>query len=158
MSSRSRLLTAAALMAALVACGTKRIAGTDIRDTRDTRAIVSLIDQYRTAAERRDAMTVLSLVSPRYFDDAGTPDPADDQDYEQLRERLPDDYAKLVTVRLGMGVKKIDVSDDAATADVFFDGHWRITTPSGEVAKQSNDVNRMTFARESGVWKITSGL
>jgi hypothetical protein len=158
MHSRSRLLTAAALALSLVACGAKRIPGTDIRDTRDTRAIVALIDEYRTAAERRDAQTVLSLVSQRYFDDAGTADPADDQDYAQLVRRLPDDYAKLASVRLGIGVKAIDVKDDRATADVFFDGHWRIATPTGEVAKQSSDVNRMDFVRESGSWKIASGL
>lgn len=158
MSSRSRLLTAVALGLSLAACGTKRIPGTEIRDTRDTRAIVSVIDQYRTAAERRDAHTVLSLVSTRYFDDAGTPDPADDQDYGQLQKRLPVDYAKLASVRLGMGVRKIDVKDDSASADIFFDGHWRIATATGEVAKQSNDVNRMTFVREDGAWKIASGL
>jgi len=158
MSSRSRLLAATAVVIGLAACGTKRIPGTEIRDTSDTRAIVSVIDQYRTAAERRDAEAVLSLVSAQYFDDAGTPDPADDQDYQQLLQRLPDDYAKLAAVRLGMGVKAIDVADDTATADIFFDGHWRIATESGEVAKQSSDVNRMKLVRENGVWKIASGL
>jgi hypothetical protein len=157
MSSRSRLLLVTALVA-LGACGTKRIPGTEIRDTRDTRAIVQVIDQYRIAAERRDAEAVLALVSPRYFDNAGTHDPADDQDYEQLRRRLPSDYAKLSAVRLGMRVNAIEVKDDRATADVDFDGRWRITTPTGEVPKQANDVNRMTFIREDGAWRITSGL
>lgn len=156
---RSRLLAAAAVVAvSLAACGTKRIPGTEIPDNDDTRAIVSVIDQYRSAAERRDAEGVLSLVSTKYFDDAGTPDPADDQDYQQLQRRLPDDYAKLASVRLGMGVKKIDIADGAATADVFYDGHWRIATDSGEVAKQASDVNRMSFVRENGAWKIASGL
>lgn len=158
MASRSSLLTATALAIALAACGSKRIPGTEIRDTRDTREIVAVIDQYRSAAERRDATTVLSLVSPRYFDDAGTPDPADDQDFEQLQRRLPEDYAKLAAVRLGMGVKAIDVNGDVATADIFYDGHWRVATPTGEVAKQTNDVNRMKLVRENGAWKIASGL
>jgi hypothetical protein len=158
MSSRFRLLTVAALGLSLAACGTKRIPGTEISDTADTRQIVTVIDNYRSAAERKDAQAVLSLVSTRYFDDSGTPDPADDQDYAQLQRRLPEDYAKLASVRLGMGVKKVDVKGDAATADIFFDGHWRIATATGEVAKQTNDVNRMTFVRENGAWKIASGL
>ncbi|HET7755278.1 MAG TPA: nuclear transport factor 2 family protein [Anaeromyxobacteraceae bacterium] len=154
----SRLVIATAVVATLAGCGSKRIPGTDIRDTRDTRAIVSVIDQYRIAAERRDADGVLALVSTRYFDDAGTADPADDQDYEQLRKRLPDDYARLTSVKLGMGVKAIDVTGDTATADVFFDGHWRLATKSGEVPKQTSDVNRMKFVREDGAWRIVSGL
>jgi hypothetical protein len=158
MSSRFRLLTAAALGLLLAACGTKRIPGTEISDTADTREIVTVIDNYRAAAERKDAHTVLSLVSTRYFDDSGTPDPADDQDYAQLQRRLPETYAKLASVRLDMGVKKVEVNGDAATADIFFDGHWRIATATGEVPKQTNDVNRMKFVRENGAWKIASGL
>lgn len=156
--SRTRLLCVTAFALALAACGTKRIPGTDIRDTQDTRAIIAVIDQYRMATERRDAQAALALVSEKYFDDAGTPDPADDQDYEQLRKRLPEDFAKLTAVRLGIGVKAIDVQDGTATADVFFDGHWRIATPSGEVAKAASDVNRMKFVREDGAWRIASGL
>ena len=157
MSLRSTLLTVAVALT-LASCGTKRIPGTEIRDTPDARAIVSVIDQYRSAAQRRDAETVLALVSPRYFDNSGTADPGDDQDYQQLERRLAEDYAKLAAVRLDMGVRAIDVKGDAATADVFFDGHWRIATPTGEVAKQANDVHRMTFLREQGMWKIASGL
>lgn len=156
--ARLPLLAAALVALTLAACGTKRIPGTEIRDTRDTRAIIAVIDQYRAAAEKRDAAAVIALVSHRYFDDAGTADPADDQDYDQLRKRLPEDLAKLTTVRLGMGVKAIEVKGDTATADIFYDGHWRVATASGEVAKATNDVNRMDFVREDGAWRIASGL
>lgn len=159
MSSRFALLFTAALCAAVAACAAKRIPGTDIRDTADTRAIVALIDEYRGAAERRDAPAVLSLLSPQYYDDGGTAqDPTDDQDYAMLQKRLPEDYAKLSDVKLGIGVKAITVEGDKATADVFFEGRWHVTTASGEVPKTVDDVERMKFVRENGAWKITSGL
>jgi hypothetical protein len=146
------------LSLALAACGTRRIPGTEIRDTPDARAIVAVIDQYRMAAERRDPDAILSMVSQTYFDDAGTPDPGDDLDYQQLRAALPDHFRQLTAMRLGIGVREIDVSGDRATANLFYDGYYRVATASGETAKQASDVSQMKFVREQGKWRIAGGL
>ncbi len=150
-----RLLVTLAL--ALAACA-KNIPNTEIRDTPDTRAILEVIEKYRAGIERRDAGAVLALVSKAYFDDAGTPDPADDMDYSQLQKALTTDYSKLPAVRMEIGVKKIDVDGDKAAAYLFYDSHFRVATPRGEVPKQTSDQSRMTFRREAGAWRITSGL
>ena len=136
----------------------KRISGTDIADNSDTRGVIDTIEHYRNAAERRDAPGVLSLVSEKYFDDAGTPDPADDMDFEQLKRDLPEDYKRLVSLRLDLTIKKINVEGDNATAELFFDNHYRMNTKRGEVAKQDSDLHRMTFKKESGKWKVIAGL
>jgi hypothetical protein len=154
----ARSLATFALAAALAGCGTRRIAGTDIPDNRDTRAIVGVIDEYRKAVEARNAEAVLALVSPAYFDDAGTPDPADDLDRDQLARALPRHFQQLTAVRLGIGVKEVDVKGDAATANVFYDGHYRVATAGGEAAKSASDVAQMRFVRENDRWFITSGL
>jgi ketosteroid isomerase-like protein len=143
---------------ALSGCAGRRIPGTDIKDNADTRAVVAAIDAYRQAAERRDAGAVLALVSPKYFDDAGTPDPGDDVDYGQLKKRITDDYQRITALRLDMGVKRIDVEGDKASAYVFYDEHYRIATKAGEVAKQASDQHRMLLVREGGAWKFVSGL
>jgi hypothetical protein len=148
----------AALALALAACGSRHIPGTDIRDTRDTREIVATIDQYRQAVERRDADTVLALVSSRYFDDAGTADPADDLDYGRLQRVLPEHFRQINSVRLGIGVRAVDVQEDRATANVFYDGYYRVATATGEAAKVANDVAQMRFVREKGRWLIAAGL
>jgi ketosteroid isomerase-like protein len=154
----ARPLASLLALLALIACSPKRIPGTDIQDNRDTRAVVAAIDAYRQAAERRDANAVLALVSPKYFDDAGTPDPGDDVDYGQLRTRLTEDYGKITALRLDIGVKKIEVDGDRAAAYVFYDERYRIRTRSGEVAKQANDIHRMHLVRENGNWRFVSGL
>ncbi len=150
----------ACLLAALAvaACAPKRIQGTDIQDTPDTRAIVATIDAYRQAVERRDADAVLSLVSRKYYDDAGTPDPTDDVDYDQLRKRIENDYAQVISVRLAIDVKRIDVEDGTAAAYVFYDERYRLRTKTGELGKQASDVLRMKLVREDGKWKFVSGL
>ncbi len=153
----SRRLATALAAAGLLACA-HNIPNTEIRDTPDTRAIVAVIDDYRQALERRDAGAVLKLVSPQYFDDQGTPDPADDMDYAQLAKALPTDLAKLPAVRVDIGVKQVEVNDGKGYADLFFDSHYRVATPRAEIPKSASDVNRMTFRKENGAWKITSGL
>lgn len=143
---------------ALAACGTHRIPGTEIRDTPDARAIYGVIDAYRVASERREPESILSLVSPQYFDDAGTPDPGDDLDYSQLQRVLPERFQKVSAMRLGITVREIDVQGDRATANLFYDGHYRLTSTAGETAKAASDMSQMRFVRESGSWKIVSGL
>ncbi len=152
-----RLLAVFAL-AALAACGPKRISGTEIEDTGDTRAVLAVIDAYRKAAEQRNADAVLALVSPQYFDDAGTADPADDMDYGQLKKQLPADYQKLAAVKIDMQVRDVVVEGNTAVAELMYDSHFRVATPRGEVAKQATDVQRMIFKKEGNTWKIVSGL
>ncbi len=155
-----RPLAMAALLGALLtaACSPRRIPGTDIKDNADTRAIVALIDAYRRAAEQRDAGAVLALVSQKYFDDAGTSDPADDVDYQALKGRLTDDYGRITALRLDIGVKGVDVEDDRAHALVFYEERYRVATKAREVAKQASDQHRMSFIREGGAWRFLSGL
>ena len=148
-----------AALTALAGCASaKHIPGTEIRDTPDSRAIVGVIDAYRQAAERRDAAGVLSLVSESYFDDAGTADPSDDIDYVQLKQLLPAHFRKLSAVKLGIGVREVNVKGDRAVATVFYDGHYRVSTATGEAQKSTSDVSQMRFVREGGQWKIQSGL
>ena len=155
-----RLPPIAALLAVLTltGCAARRIPGSDIQDTPETRAIIAALEAYRHAAQRRDAGAVLALVSPKYFDSAGTPDPADDIDYEQLKKRISDDFKKVTALRLDMAVKKVEVEGDKATAYVFYDEHYRIATNAGEVAKQASDSHRMELVRENSAWHFASGL
>jgi ketosteroid isomerase-like protein len=153
-----RLLAASLLTVAAAGCSPKRIPGTEIKDSEDTRAVVAVIDAYRKAAERRDAGAVLALVSTKYFDDAGTPDPGDDVDYGQLQRRISQDYSKVTALRLDIGVKSVDVEGDTASAIIFYDQHYRIETKAGEIAKQASDAHRMRFVRENGAWRFISGL
>jgi hypothetical protein len=153
MTRRLVLLAAIAL-----ACTPHRIPGTSVLDTPDNRAIFATIEAYRQAMERLDAAAVMALVAPEYFDDAGTPDPSDDVDRARLAKTLPEDLAKLEAIRIGMTVRRVDTEDDHATAEVLYDGWFRVKTPNGLVPRRESDVHRMKFRRMQGEWKITAGL
>lgn len=152
-----RTAPAAALLA-LVACSTVRLPGTDIPDVGDNRAIYEVLQRYRAAVERRDAAAVLELVSPAYFDDAGTPDPSDDLDYAGLAKALPADLARVSGVRWDLALQSIQLDGERAMAYVRFDARYRVTTRVGEIAKAQTDVSRIGLVRENAAWRIRSGL
>src|SRR5688572_23263364 len=72
----------------LTACIHGYIPGTRIRNSRANREVVEVVNKLRDALQRRDADTILSLVSPSYFETNGTADPRDDYGYEELRDRI----------------------------------------------------------------------
>lgn len=150
------LLVLVALAAA--ACAPKRIPGTDIEDTRENRAVYSVIDDYVKAMNQRDAGAVLTHVADDYFDDAGTPEPADDLDRGRLEKALAEDLARVEAAKLAVSLRKIEVVGDTAFAEIFYDSYYRVQTPGGAVPRRDSDVHRIRLKKVAGVWKIAAGL
>lgn len=157
MITRPTLVAALAVLA-LAACGPHRIPGTEIRDTPETRAVFEAVQTYAQAMQAKDAQKVLSLVGPDYFDAAGTPDPVDDIDRGRLEQSLAKDFSQIEGLRLELTIRDIQVEGEQAYAEVFYDTYYRVQTPQGPVPRHDSDVHRISFKRESGTWKIVSGI
>jgi ketosteroid isomerase-like protein len=153
-----RPIAVAAAALALAACTPKLIPGTGVRDTSENRAVVEVLRAYVDAMQRRDAAGVLALVAPDYFDKAGTPEPADDLDRAGLERALVADLARVDGLRLDLSVRKVEVKDGEAFAEVFYDGYYRVATPGGPVAKRESDLHLMKLRQVDGAWKFVSGL
>lgn len=155
----SRLLAVLAL-AALSACMPSLIPGTQVEDTIPNRAIYGVMRSYAEALQRKDFQAVLDLAADDYFDTSGTPAPEDDLDRAGLEKALAADFKSVDSLRVEIGVKRIDVTPDGdrATAQLFYDGSFRVLTPTGPVAKRSSDLHLMQFRRVGATWKITAGL
>lgn len=156
MTTRTALLLLASL--ASLACSARRIPGTQIEESADSRAVFDVVQAYRTAMEQRDAAAVLALVAPTYFDTAGTPDPADDLDRGRLEASLAKDLALTEGMRIELTVRKIEVTGDNAEAELFYDTYYRVQTQGAAVPRRDSDVHRMKLQKIDGVWKIVSGL
>lgn len=146
------------LLLLLASCAPRLLPGTEIRDTRDTRAITEVLGQYRQAMEKRDSKAVLALVAPDYFDTAGTSGLEDDVDRAELEKRLPADLEKVESVRLELTLRKLDVQGDRAEAEVFYEGWYRVKTPGGAVPRRDTDLQRMKLRKLNDAWKFVSGL
>ena len=141
----------------LAACA-KNIPDTEIRDTPDNRAIIAVVDAYRKAFDTRNVDAVMALVSPAYYDDAGSADASDDIDYKALPGVLRDTFSRITQVRVEFGITDIIVNGDRGQADLFYDAKYRITTPRHEIPKRDTDIQRILLKKDATGWKIISGL
>jgi ketosteroid isomerase-like protein len=154
----TRPLAVLLLALAAAACSHQKLPGTDIRETKDTKAIYAVVEAYARAMNARDAAAVLAQVAPDYYDDAGTPEPADDLDRPGLEKALAESFAKVEAPRLSLTLRKIEAQDDTGFAEVFYDSFYRVQTPAGAVARRDSDVHRIRLKRVDGAWKIQGGL
>ncbi len=148
----------ALLLAAAAACAPRLLPGTDVKETRDTRAIYEVIQRWVNAMNAHDVAGVMAEVAPDYFDDAGTPDPADDMDRARLEKSLGEDFARVEGSKLAVTIRRIDVTGPSATAELYYDSYYRVQTPAGPVPRRDSDVYRLRLKNEGGAWKIVAGI
>ncbi len=142
----------------LAACSPSLIPGTTVKSTRENREVYGVIRAYAEALQKKDAAAVLALVAPDYFDNGGTPAPDDDLDRAGLERSLAGDLAKVDSLKIEMGVRKIEVTDEVAQAELFYDNYFRVVTPGGAAPKRQSDLSRMVFKKVDKAWMIVSGL
>ncbi len=142
----------------LVGCAPKRIPGTAIDDTSETREILSVLEKYRRAIESKNVAAVMALLDPSFKDDAGTSGPEDDLSYEGLRTKLPEQFAQTEELKLDLTVKKITLNKNN-TADVVYSYNTAYKLPKLSSKLQSDsELDQMTLKHVDGQWKIVSGI
>ncbi len=154
---RSSLLVVALLA---VGCTPKKIPGTDLDDTDDTRAILDVMEKYRIALEKRDAQAIVGLADESFKDDGGSANPDDDYNYQDLYTKLPETLKKLGDIRLEFNVRKIELSEDTSSARATFTYTQSYLMPGLQAKKQSDtEIKQMILKKvDKNVWKIVSGV
>jgi hypothetical protein len=153
----TRTLFGAALLAALALGCTRRLPGSDIEDTPDTRAVLEVMEKYRAAVEAKDAQGVIALVSESFRDDFGTISTEDDLDYSGLREVLPQRLSRVDRGDLEINVKGLNVQGEQAVATYYYT--YRYKLPSLTQKPQSDaDLQQMWLKKVGGSWKIIKGI
>ncbi|ATB46878.1 nuclear transport factor 2 family protein [Corallococcus macrosporus] len=146
------------VLSLLAACAPKRIPGTDIVDNSDTRAILAVMEQYRTALEARDAQAIQKLVSPSFQDDGGTPsDPSDDLTAETLVPYLEKVFPRIQGPRIELSIRRIQVGEGVAAAIYYWNASWRMPSLHSRPMKES-ELEQMVLRKEDGTWKIVTGI
>lgn len=159
--SLSRTFSAAFLVVALLLASSlhaQRIAppipGTNIVDTGSNRAILAVCEKYREATLRQDPSTILRVVSPRYHDDNGTPNPSDDIDLSELERLLQRTLTGTLLKRYEVRYLRIVRADDLIHVDLEFSAAYEI---DGRVHERRGS-NRITLEDTGGQYLILRGL
>lgn len=142
------------------ACGGRAsyIRGTKIPDTADNREIISTIERYRVALERRDAPALIAMASPRYWEDGGTAKADDDYGYDGLREVLATRLPRVEEIRYSLRYLNIKRKGNVAIVYVYIDGSYTMPTRRGTSRPDQKDPGQIVLEREGGKWLFLSGM
>jgi len=141
------------------ACAPKMIPGTKVEDTKENRDVLEVLMAYKAALEERNVDAIITLCSPKFYEDNGNADPADDYAYSDLARILPDTFKRLKEVRVELEVKEVKVDDKKARADMRFLYQAKMALPAGEKWHADTELNRIELERgKDGAWKIVKGL
>src|SRR5690606_26854894 len=91
-------------------CTQQLIPNTDVADTPDNRKVIEFCEEYRRAVETRKVGFLLSLAHPKYYEDGGNIDAADDIDREGLKEFLRDRFSEARGIRYEIRYRRVQES------------------------------------------------
>ncbi|QSQ18608.1 nuclear transport factor 2 family protein [Pyxidicoccus parkwayensis] len=149
---------ALSVLSLLVACAPKRIPGTELDDTPDVRAILDVMEKYRSGLENRDAAAIQALVTKDFREDAGTPsDPDDDLTAANLGPYLQNLFKALQSPKVELDVRRVQISENMAAAIYYWKASWRMPGLNPKPQRDS-ELEQMVFRREGDTWKIVSGI
>lgn len=145
------------------ACATGRIPNTDLADTADNRAVVNFCERYRRAVEAKDARTLLTLASPDYYEDAGTPQGEDDYGFDGLQRLLTVWVDDVREVRYEMRYRRITVDPERPNrllVDYTFSSSYTLRRPEAMLANSEHRSslaidpvrNTATVRQDDEVW------
>ena len=140
-----------------VACASKRIPGTELEDTDDTRAILAVMERYRSALEAKDAKAIQALVSEAFREDAGTETPEDDLTYANLDEHMDNLFQALDNPKVELSVRRVTVQDEVATAIYYWNATWKLPSLTSR-GQNASELEQMVLQKVDGQWKIASGI
>jgi len=138
----------------------KMIEGTNIKDTDDNKVIYNIIIEYNKALEGKDAEKLMTLVSKRYYDSAGTIDGSDDYGYSQLKEILEKRFAQVKEIFQNITIKKIfhNKSEKKYYVSYEYNAKFLMDVDGKKEWHKKIDVNQIVLVKEGDEFKIIKGL
>lgn len=152
-------LAAAGLLLAATGCATRYIPNTDVEDSGDNRQVVQFCERYRKALEQKDTAMLLGMASPRYYEDGGNVDPADDMDYEGLKEWLESRFQNTNAIRYEIRYRRVEKGENNRIYVIYtYSASWRIPGLKQEDWQHKVSDNRLELEPDGESYKILAGM
>ena len=137
-----------AFILVLFGCKPGLLPSTNITATPENRRIVTFLEQYKAASEKRSVDALMELVAKDFKDNAGSEDPAVHLDYLSLKEKLEKIMPRIKDLRLGLFIQHVQrLEKDTYEVVFYFTKHILMEVPAGEKWFSVKEVNRMLIRR-----------
>lgn len=146
------------LMISASGCKTKLIPNTQVEDTAENREIISFCERYRHAVEDLNIGLLLSLASPKYFDDSGTLTGDDDMDREGLEDVLKNRFKTIETVRYEIIYRSVYQKGEIIMVEYTYTTSFRFNLDDKPHWENKTADNRLELERVDGGFLILSGM
>jgi len=139
-------------------CNKQLIPNTEIEDTEENREIVAFCERYRRAVEDLNVGLLLTLASPRYFDNSGSTTGDDDFDRNGLESVLAKRFQSIQAMRYEIRYRDIYEMDNLIMIDYTYTMSFQYKLE--EQSKWANRTadNRLELERVDGGFLIVSGM
>ena len=157
-------LSACVALSTLVGCSHDYIPNTQVEDSDFNREVIAYCEDYRHAVEHRNAELLLKMADPKYYEDGGTVDTADDLDLEGLKKYLQVEFRKTTQIRYEIFYRDISIGrSNQVFVDYTYSASYKVPLPD---AKQPDDAvwrrqvadNRLELVRDGEKFRILSGM
>ena len=158
---KSPIITIPAVLGVFLLCSgcyKRYIPNTEIVDTEVNREIVAFCERYRHAVEDLNIGLILSLASPRYFDNMGTSKADDDVDREGLERVLKDRFNSVRKVRYEIRYRSLYEMNSMIYVEYTYTMSFQYLM--GEKTRWGNKtaVNRLEIERSDNGFLVVSGM
>jgi hypothetical protein len=146
------------LILILGGCSKNYIPNTEIEDNEFNREVITFCERYRHAVENMNIGLIMTLASPRYFDNSGTLSGDDDMDRSGLEEILKTRFRAINALRYE--IKYIDVYEKDSTICVELTYTMSFKYTVGDRTQWANKTadNRLELEVVDGGFLILSGM
>ena len=155
---RTAVYPMVALILLLSGCSTKTIPNTEIEDNEFNREVIEFCERYRRAVENMNIGLIMSLASPRYFDNSGTLSGSDDMDRNGLEEILKTRFQAINALRYEIKYIDIYTKEGVVCVELTYTMSFQYTI--GDQTQWANRTadNRLELERVDGGFLILSGM
>lgn len=148
-------LAASAFTLLLSGCGPRYIKGTKVVYSDKNKAVVDVINQYAYLFRMKQWEKLLKLVSPRFVETRGTPDPKDDYGYATLQKKmLSPEMRQMRIIRFKIHIDKIEYPSPKE-AHVYIRNAYTFLYPRGKYRPGLNTGvirQKMVLEFDRGRW------
>ena len=146
------------LLVTVMGCAPKMIPNTEVEDNQENRDIISFCERYRHAVEDLNIGLLISLASPRYFDNSGTVSGDDDMDKSGLEAILKERFKAIEAIRYEIKYRSIYKKTDVVYVEYTYTTSFRYNVDGVPHWENKTADNRLELEETNGGYAILSGM